>query len=782
MKTWIRRTGWLVIALAALALALALAAWLALRGSLAGLDGKVALPGLSAPVSVHRDALGTVTIDAADERDAMRALGYVHAQERFFEMDLMRRVGAGELSGLFGARALDVDRAHRHDRLRARVEASLARTLGERGALVDAYADGVNAGVGALRVRPWPYLLLRQSPRAWRAEDTPLVGYAMYYDLQDATGARELALSRALPQLPPALRALVLRDGSSWDAPLQGEPRGDAVLPSPEEVDLRRWAPQARRIGPAEPRAEVGSNNFAVAGTLTADGRAILADDMHLGLRAPNIWFRARLRYADPAAPGGRVDVTGFTLPGLPGVIVGSNGHVAWGFTNSYGDWLDWIVLPGCRRDACPQGRVHRERIEVAGGNAVSVDVVETPWGPVDHYDTQGRAMVRRWVAHLPGSLGLGLLGMARAGSLDDAMRVADATALPAQNLLVADRAGRIGWRLLGPIPQRAPGCVPAGVSVAANCPPWTATTVATPSIVDPASGRLWTANARVTDGADLARIGDGGYVVAVRARMIRDDLMARSRFAERDLLAVQLDDRSLFLQRWAALLHEQAGRSQGDAALRALDLGPLEPRASADAVQYRLVRAWRQAVLDRIREGLLMPARVALGANAELPELPQLEGIAWPMVTTRPVHLLNPRFDSWDALFEDAAREVRDGLVKRGPLRERTWGERNTAAICHPLATALPMGKRLLCMPAEPLDGDGLTPRAMAKNFGASQRMVVAPGHEAEGLAHMPGGQSGHPLSPFWGAGHADWVRGNATPFLPGTARHALTLEPAAR
>ncbi|HEY4582951.1 MAG TPA: penicillin acylase family protein [Lysobacter sp.] len=782
MKTWIRITGRLALTVVALSLLLALATWLALRGSLPRLDGKVALPGLSAPVAVHRDALGTVTIDAANEADAMRALGYVHAQERYFEMDVMRRVGAGELSGLFGARVLEVDRAHRQDRLRARVQASLGATLGERSALVDAYAAGVNAGVGALRVRPWPYLLLRQSPQPWSPEDTPLVGYAMYYDLQDATGARELALSRTLPHLPPALRALVLHDGSSWDAPLQGAARGDAVLPSAEQVDLRRWATQARRIAPAETRAEVGSNNFAVAGTLTADGRAILADDMHLGLRAPNIWFRARLRYADPAAPGGRVDVSGFTLPGLPGVIVGSNGHVAWGFTNSYGDWLDWIAVPGCRRDACPQGRVHRERIEVAGRDAVPIDVVETPWGPVDHYDAQGRAMVRRWVAHLPGSLGLGLLGMARAGSLDDAMRVADATALPAQNLLVADRGGRIGWRLLGPVPARAPGCLPAGVSDAAVCPPWAASTVATPSILDPASGRLWTANARVADGADLARIGDGGYVMAVRARMIRDGLMAASRFAERDLLAVQLDDRSLFLQRWSTLLHARAADAAPGSALRALDRGPLEPRASPEAVQYRLVRAWREAVLDRIREGLLVPARASLGPKVDLPALPQLEGIAWPLVTQRPVHLLNPRFDDWDALFEDAAREVRDGLAPRGPLRERRWGERNAASICHPLAAALPMGRRLLCMPAEPLDGDTLTPRAMARDFGASQRMVVAPGHEADGIAHMPGGQSGHPLSPFWGAGHADWVRGRATPFLPGATRYAMTLEPAAR
>jgi penicillin amidase len=779
MRGWLRWTRRIAAAVLILVGVVVFAGWLALRGSLPRLDGTVAIAGLSAPVRIARDANCTVTVDAANARDAMRALGFVHGQERFFEMDLMRRLAAGELSALVGPGALPLDREHRRDRLRARVAAHRASALAGHADAARAYADGVNAGLAALRVRPWPYLLLRQSPQPWTLDDAALVGYAMYYDLQDASGKRERLLADVLPQLPPPLRALVLRDGTAWDAPLEGDARGDAVLPGPADIDLRRWAGAAARLPAGAPRSEVGSNNFAVDGRLTADGRAILADDMHLGLRAPNIWFRARLRYADALAAGGRVDVTGFTLPGLPGVVVGSNTHVAWGFTNSYGDWLDWIVVPGCSRQACP-ARTHRERIGVAGADDVMIDVRETAWGPLDHFDAAGRGVARRWVAHLPGALNLGLLDLARARSLDDAMHLADGVAIPAQNLLVADRAGRIGWRLLGPLPQRAAGCRPGGISDGAACPPWPIATVGAPTIVDPPAARLWTANARVTDGADLARIGDGGYVMAVRAHMIRDYLAAKSRFSERDLLAVQLDDRSVFLARWAALLHERAQAAPAASALRALDLGPLEPRASADAVQYRRVRAWRQAVLDRVREGLLLPARLALGSTAEMPELPQIEGIAWPLVTQRPLHLLDPRFRSWDALFDDAAREVRDGLARKGPLRDRTWGERNTAAICHPLGKAIPFARRVLCMPAEPLDGDSLTPRAIARDFGASERMVVSPGHEADGITHMPGGQSGHPLSPFWGAGHADWVHGRATPFLPGATRYVIDARPA--
>ncbi|HSD17015.1 MAG TPA: penicillin acylase family protein, partial [Thermomonas sp.] len=243
MSKWLKR-GTLALLLAVVALAL-LATSL-LRGSLPALDGTLDLPGLSAPVSIARDANGTVTIDAASEHDALRALGYVHAQERYFEMDLLRRVAAGELAGLFGPLAVDVDRKHRVHRLRERVHGDLDAIIGDRRATMQAYVDGVNAGLSDLHVRPWPYLLLRQQPEPWRLEDSPLVGYAMYFDLQDGENTRELALWKLRPHLPPALYALLTHDGSHWDAPLAGAVRGDARLPTAAEVDLRKLpAPKA---------------------------------------------------------------------------------------------------------------------------------------------------------------------------------------------------------------------------------------------------------------------------------------------------------------------------------------------------------------------------------------------------------------------------------------------------------------------------------------------------------------------------------------------------------
>jgi penicillin amidase len=690
---------------------------------------------------------------------------------------------------------------------------------------LQAYVAGANAGLAALRTRPWPYLLLRQQPQPWKIEDSPLVGDAMYFDLQGAQAEHERALWTLRPHLPPALFALLARDGTSWDAPLQGDARGDAALPGADEVDLRTLpmpaakddalamlearasaltpplalqavppspAARARDVGgsPAATGLYPGSNNFAVSGAATGDGRTIVANDMHLGLRAPNIWFRARLRYPDPRAPGGRVDVQGVTLPGLPLVVVGSNGHVAWGFTNSYIDSGDWAEQRACTatqtpaNDDCVSTTHHRERIEVAGAEPVDFDVEETAWGPVLAKEKDGRLLALRWSAQLPGALRLDIGDIARARDLDEAFAIADRAAIPTQNLMLADSGGRIGWRLFGPIPQRAATCSMDGENIGNACPPWSLRSDVAPRVVDPPSGRLWTANARTLDGADLARVGDGGYALGARAQQIRDDLAAKPKLGERDLLAIQLDDRALFLQRWWKLLRDEAAAAKTPALRELADAASKwDGRADADSVSYRIVRAWQRLVRLRLLDGLTAPAQAELGEDFVMPSVPQFEGVVWPLVTQRPMNLLPRKYASWDALFEDAAVEARGEIAKSGPLAQRNWGERNTARICHPLAMALPgFAKRLLCMPFDPLDGDTDMPRVVAPDFGASERMVVSPGHEADGILHMPGGQSGNPLSPFWGAGHEDWVHGRPTPFLPGPVRYTLKLEPEGR
>jgi len=303
---------------------------------------------------------------------------------------------------------------------------------------------------------------------------------------------------------------------------------------------------------------------------------------------------------------------------------------------------------------------------------------------------------------------------------------------------------------------------------------------------VDPPSGRVWTANARVVGGEKLAKVGVGGYDLGARQGQIRDGLLATERASESDMLRIQLDDRALLLARWQRLLlrvltPEAVARDpRRDEVRRVVDAWG--ERASVGSVGYRVVRAFRERVKGLVLDPLLAPARARDEKRLPPGTAPNArwEGPVWALVTERPAHLLDPRYPSWDALLLAALDETVLELTKDDRrLAERTWGERNTTLIRHPLSRAVPRLGGFLDMPREPLPGDNHMPRFQSPSAGASERFAVSPGREEQGYFHMPCGQSGHPLSPHYADGHSAWAKGEKAPFLPGPAVHVLTLVP---
>jgi penicillin G amidase len=303
------------------------------------------------------------------------------------------------------------------------------------------------------------------------------------------------------------------------------------------------------------------------------------------------------------------------------------------------------------------------------------------------------------------------------------------------------------------------------------------------PRVVDPPDGRLWTANARVVGGEMLARIGDGGYADGIRAWMIRERLLRLDTTDERSLFDIQLDDRALYLDRWRDLFlrtvtAEAASTDAGRRDARHLVESAWSGHAAPESSAYRIVRAFRLTTQRMAFDALTAP--VAAKAPAfDHGLLRRVEGPLWRLVHEQPEHLLDPDFASWPDFLLAAADRAIASLVKTGPLRERTWGEANTADITHPLAAGVPLVGRWLNMPRAPLAGDVYTPRVTAPRSGASQRLVASPGHEALAILHMPGGQSGHPLSPHYDDQQHAWVDGTPMPLLPGPAVHTLTLIP---
>lgn len=773
------------------------AAYLLLRASLPSLDGTT-FATVSAPVGIERDALGVTTITAANRVDLAYATGYVHGQDRFFQMDLQRRVAAGELSALLGHDMLALDKRHRRHSFRNVARQVLADATSEQRALIDAYTGGVNAGLASLAVKPFEYLLLRTAPDPWKAEDCPLVAFAMYIDLNDSDGARELERARLHAALPRPVFDILYPRGSEWDAPLDGAELRGPSLPGPEIVDLRTQAPVSSQSTVPADADYPGSNNWALSGRRTLNGAALLANDMHLTLRMPPIWYRARLIVKSNVATEAR-DLNGVTLPGLPVLVAGSNGRVAWGFTNSHGDFDDLVVVETdpqqSNRYRTPEGFVEyslrREHIEVRGGDAVDVEYRDTRWGPLIDAELEGKALALAWTAHRPEATNFRQFDLETAGSIASALTIANDAGIPAQNFVTADRDGNIGWTLIGKLPKRIgiDGYLPQcwGCDPKVGWQGWIEPQ-SYPRIVNPAEGQLWTANSRPLGGAGAEIIGDESMDRGARTKQIRDALLSIERATPRDMLKVQLDDRALFLKRWrnalVTLLDEAylRGHPARDAA-KQLAMKWSE-RADIDDAGYRLVRAFRQAVQDDIYRGLVATAQARYPA-AKFRASARFEDTAWRIITEQPPHLLNPGYENWDAqllasLDRALAQLMEECDVSARKLISCTWGSRNTLAMAHPLADSVPLLGSWLRMRAIALPGDNDMPRVQGVAFGASERFAVSPGREAEGYFHMPGGQSGHPLSPYFDAGHLAWEQGEPTAFLPGPAQHTLTLIPA--
>ena len=770
--------------------------WLLVRASLPRLNGDLSTLGLAAATTITRDALGVASIKGASQRDVSFALGFVHAQECYFEMDLARRAAAGELSELVGAAALPMDRQRRPFRMRARAEKILAAaTSGERDALV-AYRDGVNAGLAALASRPWEYWLLGAAPKTWNETDSILVTDAMFFDLSDSTNARELAFAKIKNTLGDNVYKFLSAGGGPWDAPLLGPPMNYPSLPSAADIDLSKLDPKLLHMPPpsVEPHTTTGSNGFAVNGALTSTHAALVANDMHLSLRVPNIWFRARLEYPSSRRAGENIDLIGITLPGVPALVAGSNRHVAWAFTNSYGDWMDWVrvtVNPADKnryRNATGSQALQQseEIIKVHNAPDEKITLRDTEWGPIIAEDADGTPLALAWTALQPGGNNMQLGRLDAAESVDEAIEIANASGMPPQNFVVGDRAGNIGWTIAGRIPKRIGGYDPLLPSdwsqPGTGWDGWLAPTDY-PRLPNPPAQRIWTANARTMDfeSADFAKLGDGGYDLGARAHQIRDDLQAKDHFAPDDMLAIQLDDRAVFLTHWHDILLDTLKRAGDAPALADMKkyTDDWDGRADPASVGYRLTRGFRLEVVDTIMDGFAAAVRVKV-KDFTFTHLAQAEVLVDAILAQRPAHLLPPGYANWEELMQKCAERVVQRLgAQPGGVAARTWGESDATRIKHPLSDALPGSSWLLNMPSERLPGDSNMPRVQGASFGASERFAVEPGHEEYGYFHMPGGQSDNPLSPFYGAGHEDWAQGKATPFLPGAAKYTLRLVP---
>jgi penicillin G amidase len=518
------------------------------RASLPQVDGSIDIQGLAAPVTVDRDAHGVPHIRAASLDDLVFAQGYVTAQDRLWQMDLLRRHAAGELAGILGRSALAHDRLQRTLQLLASADRALGALPAGQRHWLEVYARGVNASLGEqMGHLPVEFRVIGYKPALWNARDSLLVELAMFQDLTTDFPTK-LGREALAAHLPPELMADLYPTGS-WRDHWPGESAPDPTSPQPDIPDIPLDESQSRSQSPAAspsnvtpasalldlrrtlalfhascPACVAGSNAWAVAGARTASGHAMLSNDMHLTMGVPELWYEADLQ-APNQAPLAPFHVAGVTLPGIPFVIAGHNDHVAWGFTNLYADVQDLYIehtrgTPGGAEFQAVGGawqpiRYRAEVIHVRGGPDETLNVPLTRHGNSDTpilsslFPGETRTLSLRWTIYDPTQVSLPLFAIDSANDWTSMLTAVAGWGAPPQNFLYADDQGHFGYHAIGPVPVRGDMDNPAPLS---PVPIDTAAPDAAahewvgyipfdqmPQALDPPDGLLVTANARVT-------------------------------------------------------------------------------------------------------------------------------------------------------------------------------------------------------------------------------------------------------------------------------------------
>ncbi|MDQ3995040.1 MAG: penicillin acylase family protein [Actinomycetota bacterium] len=733
------------------------------RRSLPQAAGTLTLSCLDAAVEVVRDRFGFVHIYADSRHDLVRAQGFVHAQDRFFQMEMIRRFAFGRLSEVAGASTLELDRLARRLRLRWAAEQDARACDRETGSLLRAYCEGVNAYLALGRL-PLELRLARVRPEPWTVADV-LAPAQMFALTLSGNWENELARMR--------LGASVGEERARRLDPTY--PR-DHPVTVPAEVAVRQ-AVSGATIGSG------ASNAWVVSGARTASGKPILANDPHLLLGIPPIWHVQHLVWDAGEAAG-------FTVPGAPVVVLGRNERVAWGMTTAMVDTQDLFaerLHPDDTRRYEIEGEWHEaeifpEEIRVRGRrDPVREEVVVTRHGPiVAQARTTNEAFALRWSAHDPGETSRSLLDLMVAVTVEEADLALDALAAPPHNVVLADAAGTIAYRLAGgPIPRRRArnGSLPSpGWDSSHEWDGWVSQSEL-PRLVDPERGFIVTANNKVVPDGDPRDL-PGEYLSGYRAERIETLLDGFETVTPEDCRRIQLDRRSLPGLELAAIAR---GFSSGDALEQhALDLlsawdGDLAPESRAGAVYAVLLEA-----LEREAYGGLDSLPVGLRERGR----PRL------------LRMLAERDDSflddgrtWEGVFHAALRTAVQAL---GPDRG-AWrlGRSHRLRFAHAF-DRVPGLSRLLSRGPYPVGGDVDTVNMMTAAVGADGSMIGAAmravfdlGDRNGNLIMLPTGQSGRPASPHYDDLIPRWLAGELVPLVLDRARvdelaeASLTLEP---
>ena len=777
-----------------LPLGLILVAWLLARASLPEIEGEVTVAGLDAPAEILRDEDGIVTIRAGSRRDAAFALGFAHAQDRLWQMDFTRRTGAGRLSEVVGAATLRFDRMLRTLGLYRVAEKNLEVVSDRTRALLEAYSAGVNAFIEG-HEGPWPpeFLLLRYTPEPWTAVDSLVWGRLMA--LQLSGNFRDELLRAGLKEAVTPEELELLFPPYPSDGPVSFAKTG-GLFPT-EDTQGRRLT----EILPWSLMPKKASNSWALSGDRTATGAPILANDPHLGLGAPGTWYLARIETPEGVAAG-------VTAPGVPFMVIGHNGHIAWGFTTTHSDTQDLFIEQLSEGQPehydTPDGprpfETREETIEVRGEEPEKLVVRTTRHGPVisdvvpeaEDFLSEGEVMALAWPALAEDDrTGDALAGLSEARDWDGFLAAMRNFHSPQQNVIYADTSGSIGMVVPARVPMRRGGDGSLPV------PGWTGTHDWTgwvpfeelPLTLNPGSGRIVAANNR-SAGPDYPHILTAHWAFPHRAERIIERLSSLKQATLDDNHSIQVDIVSMaaerLLPRLLAALPD--GKDDDDLVGRARTLlSDWDRRMDRERPEPLIFASW----IETLNRGLLAPR---LGERAEdfaRPNPARLAGIL-----ERGEWCDDPASDAEESCEERIGTALSEALAELaehfgGDLDDWRWGEAHVARLAHPIFGRIPVLRDLLGKPVETHGGAITVNRGGASFQGELERRfehVHGPGlrvvYDLSDLDNsrfiIATGQSGHIFSPNYLDLAPLWADGQSLTLGPaGNASRKLTLSP---
>lgn len=784
--------GLLAVVMGVIILAV-LAIWIWLRGSLPEYSGTDYSAKLRAKVSIERDSYAVPTVAGSTREEVAYGIGYAHGQDRFFQMDLLRRSPAGELAEILGPLAVVQDRRVRVHGFRRKANLAWEKMPEEEGRTLEYYVAGVNHGLESLRSKPWEYGLLKSEPRPWSPQDSILVLYAFYLDLQNNPG-RDYARWIARKLLPLEVVELFDHPTNAWEASVDGSAIPIPEIPGPDTFAYLR----ANREDTAKaemrdpPETQPGSNNWVVGSALSTTGYPILANDPHLTLNVPNNWYKLSYQYPRPET-GEAVQAHGFSIPGAPGIVVGSTLSLAWGVTNAQIDTDDLIVLEegenGYPEYKTSTGTDHiqlrREIIQVRGGEPITVDVPYTRWGPVIRETPDGVKLVRRWAAYHADAANTLAVQFDRCATVDEFLDMAHRANLPVQNYVVADSAGNIAYTLAGFVPDRR-GADPYQAIMSSQADRiWNSKLDRAnwPVYRNPANQRLWTANNRILGTENYRNLGSNRFAEFPRAYQIREKLLAKEKLSPDSMADIQHDNSVVFFLRWRELMLDTLSAMENPT--RELERMEREVRAwdgwaDPESTGFTLIRGFRVSVARDVLTRIFRPC-LDFDPKGFDPFSFQFEEPLYRIVSQQPDHLLDSKYRSWQEALESVLQRLVI-QVKQNGWEYYRWGNRNKANFRHPFSYSMPFLSFLLDMPRTEQAGAPFCPKVLNGSFCAGFRIVASPGKLEDSIFQLGCGQSGHFLSPHYRDLHSTWSDRDYLPLLPGPPIHTLNILPEKR